>query len=168
MTYLPPRFFGSGTPLWCRTVRFALVLAFIIPSMQMPLVAAAAHSEAAEGQAKEKPPSWHRETELGRMALLKGEFDQALEHFQSALSLSQPLPASDSRKAISLSNLSLIYKHKGDLSQAESYSRQALKAMNAAGMKDASMFSVELNNLAGVLSEEGKYAESIELYDSSL
>ncbi len=35
-------------------------------------------------------------------------------------------------------------------------------------MKDASMFSVELNNLAGVLSEEGKYAESIELYDSSL
>lgn len=150
------------------TIRLCLTFFFLLSCLQLPLAVAAAHSDSAETTTKEKPPSWHRVTELGRMALLRGEFDQALEQFQTALSLSQPMSTSDSRKAISLSNLSLIYKHKGDLNKAENYSRLALKAMNAAGMKDASMFSVELNNLAGVLSEESKYAEAIELYDSSL
>ncbi|MBK7836457.1 MAG: tetratricopeptide repeat protein [Candidatus Obscuribacter sp.] len=111
---------------------------------------------------------WHRLTEAGRTKMLKGDLPEAEKSFEEALKLSESFTPLDTRRIVSLSNMSLLLKDKQQLDLAEQYSRKALALIREDGIKDGAMFGVELSNLAGILADQAKFEEAMQLYESAM
>ncbi len=112
--------------------------------------------------------AWQQATQAGKQDLLSGDLEGAKTWLKKAYEIAQRFGQSDSRVAVSQSNLGQLYKAQGNYLLAERASRRSLELIRQNEPKDNFGFAVELSNLAGILKDEGKYGEAKPLYEAAI
>jgi tetratricopeptide (TPR) repeat protein len=101
----------------------------------------------------------------GRNLLFKGDFNQALEHFQKSLALREELNNKHDI-AMSLRSIGVVYAEKGDVDKGLEYHQQALNLFREVGNKYR--IALCLTNIGNIISEKSEFDRALEFSQKGL
>jgi CHAT domain-containing protein/Tfp pilus assembly protein PilF len=108
----------------------------------------------------------------GVLFFVRGDYDNARQHYQRALSIFAHAAASESRYETDLgkvhSHLGPLYQELGQYSAAREHYEQALRAFGKAVPRDDTQLAMTRNNLATLMVKIGDYDEALTLYREAL
>lgn len=103
---------------------------------------------------------------LGLASYYSNEYEAALKHYQLARDLAIQLK-NNSKLAVALNNIGLVYDDKADYNNALSYYLQSLKLVEGTGESKYQLAST-LNNIALIYQSQGKYDKALEFHERAL
>ncbi|MBA3856991.1 MAG: hypothetical protein C0507_08805, partial [Cyanobacteria bacterium PR.3.49] len=103
---------------------------------------------------------WIRYSLGAKRAMSAANYTAAEELLKKADKEADGITNNSSHKAITLGNLSLVYKAKGDYPSAEICARQSVDLMRKLEKRDDFSFAVALSNLAGILKDQAKFNDA--------
>jgi serine phosphatase RsbU (regulator of sigma subunit) len=103
---------------------------------------------------------------LGLACYYINQYDDALKHFNKASEIARALK-NDSKLAVALNNIGLVYDDKADYNNALTYYLQSLKLVEGTGESKFQLAST-LNNIALIYKTQGKYDEALSFHNRSL
>lgn len=106
----------------------------------------------------------------GVLFFVRGDYDNARQHYQRALSIWEQAAESESRHEIGKvhSHLGPLYQELGQYSAAREHYEQALRAFLKAVPRDDTQVAMTRNNLATLMVKIGDYDEALTLYREAL
>ena len=111
---------------------------------------------------------WQSNSALGRQVLAAGRAHEAQRLFEQALRTAEAIETVPGRRVfISTSDLGAAYQAQKKFAEAEALDRKALEIARVAGIPDRELLP-PLTNLAALLREMGRYAESESVYCRTL
>jgi tetratricopeptide (TPR) repeat protein len=105
---------------------------------------------------------WRSHKTAGKKAFQAGNYNEAEQHFSTALKHIDALGTGNTRAAATLNNLALVYKKQGKYGKAEICLRRSLRIYESVMPEHAHVASV-LTNLAGVYHAQGKRMDAAPL-----
>ncbi|MCL2532461.1 MAG: tetratricopeptide repeat protein [Oscillospiraceae bacterium] len=97
----------------------------------------------------------------------QGNFDEALEYYQKALSIFETLGKNRLVTAMTYNNTAVVYENQGKLDEALDYYKKALPIFEALG-KNHPLTAGIYNNFGEVCRKQGKFDEALKWYQKNL
>lgn len=103
---------------------------------------------------------------LGLACYYTNDYDQALKHYYISRDIAIELK-NNSKLAVALNNIGLVYDDKADYNNALTYYLQSLKLVEGTGESKSQLAST-LNNIALIYQTQGKYEEALSFHNRAL
>ncbi len=121
-----------------------------------------------EKVAAEHAAVWQAKNKTGLAALASNDLDKAESDLVEGLREAEACGPDDPRVAVSLNNLASLYESKKMYSQCASYLHRSRELFRKAYGNYNQMVPVTERNEARILTKQGKWAESIPLYEEAI
>lgn len=118
--------------------------------------------------AAEHATIWDQKNKAGLAALTSGDLEAAEKNLVAGLKEAEECGPEDVRVAVSLNNLASLYEKKNMYSQCAGYLQKARKIFRKAYGDMNESIPVTERNEARILTKQGKWAESLPLYQEAI
>src|SRR5262245_40231600 len=118
--------------------------------------------------AAKQDPNWDQLNASGRQSYTDGRFDEAEQLFRQALELAEGFGPDDTRIAVSATNLALLHRSRGRLSDAEALHVRALEIDRRVYGPEHTETAIDMANLAVVCTIMGDYRRAETLLRQAL